>query len=116
MVRAGGSDLPPTESAGSTVSHAELERRQPRSAPDALRYEPGVFVQQTAHGRGLGVYSRADRPADAAAFDGIRLNNSTFRQGPNQYFFTVDSRSIEAIADRARRKLDALWVGCALAA
>jgi outer membrane receptor protein involved in Fe transport len=30
-------------------------------------------------------------------FDGIRLNNSTYRQGPNQYFFTLDSSSIESI-------------------
>jgi len=97
VVRAGGSDLPPTESASSTVSHAELERRQPRSAPDALRYEPGVFVQQTAHGQGSAFIRGLTGQQTLLLFDGIRLNNSTFRQGPNQYFFTVDSRSIEAI-------------------
>ena len=37
------------DDATSTVTRRDLERRLPRSAPDALRYEPGVFVQQTAH-------------------------------------------------------------------
>jgi hypothetical protein len=32
---------------GSTVTRRDLEERRPRSAPDALRFEPGVFVQQT---------------------------------------------------------------------
>jgi iron complex outermembrane receptor protein/hemoglobin/transferrin/lactoferrin receptor protein len=97
VVRAGGSDRLPSESASSTVSHADLERRQPRSAPDALRYEPGVFVQQTAHGQGSAFIRGLTGQQTLLLFDGIRLNNSTFRQGPNQYFFTVDSRTIEAV-------------------
>lgn len=96
-MRAGGSERLPAESAGSLVSHSELDRRQPRSAPDALRYEPGVFVQQTAHGQGSAFIRGLTGQQTLLLFDGIRLNNSTFRQGPNQYFFTVDSRSIEAI-------------------
>src|SRR3712207_2264601 len=36
----------PEGRASSTLHRADLERRLPRSAPDALRYEPGVFVQQ----------------------------------------------------------------------
>ncbi len=97
VIRAGGSDRLPAESASSTVTRADLDRRQPRSAPDALRYEPGVFVQQTAHGQGSAFIRGLTGQQTLLLFDGIRLNNSTFRQGPNQYFFTVDSRSIEAI-------------------
>ena len=97
VVRAGGSDRLPNESASSSITRAELERRQPRSAPDALRYEPGVFVQQTAHGQGSAFIRGLTGQQTLLLFDGIRLNNSTFRQGPNQYFFTVDSRAIEGI-------------------
>ncbi len=97
VVRGGGSERLPVESARSSITHAELERRQPRSAPDALRYEPGVFVQQTAHGQGSAFVRGLTGQQTLLMFDGIRLNNSTFRQGPNQYFFTVDSRAIEGI-------------------
>src|SRR5262249_1938556 len=30
-------------------------------------------------------------------FDGIRLNNSTYRQGPSQYLFTVDAQTVDHI-------------------
>src|SRR5690606_11798001 len=40
------------ERAASVVTRRDLEERLPRSAPDALRFEPGVYVQQTAHGQG----------------------------------------------------------------
>jgi iron complex outermembrane receptor protein/hemoglobin/transferrin/lactoferrin receptor protein len=69
----------------------------PRSAPDALRYEPGVFVQQTAHGQGSAFIRGRTGQQTVLMFDGIRLNTSTWRQGPNQYFFTVDSHSIHHI-------------------
>src|SRR5262245_41890005 len=87
----------PEERATSTVRKSDLERRLPRSAPDAIRYEPGVFVQQTAHGQGSAYLRGLTGQQTVMLFDGIRLNNSTYRQGPNQYFFTLDSRTIQSI-------------------
>jgi iron complex outermembrane receptor protein/hemoglobin/transferrin/lactoferrin receptor protein len=97
VVRAGRDDGLPDERAHSTVNRSELERRQPRSAPDALRYESGVFVQQTAHGQGSAFIRGLTGQQTLLLFDGIRVNNSTYRQGPNQYFFTIDSRTIDTI-------------------
>ena len=89
--------LPPTGQATSTVTREEIEVRQPRSAPDALRYEPGVFVQQTAHSQGSAFIRGRTGQQTVLMFDEVRLNNSLFRQGPNQYFFTIDSRTIDTI-------------------
>jgi iron complex outermembrane receptor protein/hemoglobin/transferrin/lactoferrin receptor protein len=94
---AGGQEELPVERATSTVGRRDLERRLPRSAPDALRYEPGVFVQQTAHGQGSAYLRGLTGQQTLLLFDGIRLNNSTYRQGPNQYFFTLDSHTIRSI-------------------
>ena len=96
------SDRPPIPSlpehrAGSKTTREDMERRLPRSAPDALRYEPGVFVQQTAHSQGSAFIRGMTGQQTLLMFDGIRLNNSTYRQGPNQYFFTLDSQTIESI-------------------
>jgi outer membrane receptor protein involved in Fe transport len=81
----------------SRVSPADLEERLPRSAPDALRYEPGVYVQQSAHGQGSPYIRGRTGQQTIVLFDGIRLNTSTWRQGPNQYFFTIDSASVHSI-------------------
>jgi len=74
-----------------------MEERLPRSAPDALRYEPGVYVQQSAHGQGSPYIRGRTGQQTVVLFDGIRMNTSTWRQGPNQYFFTVDSQSLRSI-------------------
>ena len=87
----------PDDRATAIVTRKEMDRRLPRSAPDALRYEPGVFVQQTAHGQGSAFIRGLTGQQTLMLFDGIRLNNSTYRQGPNQYFFTLDARTIRAI-------------------
>lgn len=89
--------LPDPGQATSTVTRQEIEERQPRSAPDALRYEAGVFVQQTAHSQGSAFVRGRTGQQTVLMFDDVRLNNSLFRQGPNQYFFTVDSRTIDHI-------------------
>lgn len=83
--------------AGSVVTREEIEERLPRSAPDALVYEPGVYVQQTAHGQASAYLRGLTGQQTVLYYDGVRLNTSTFRQGPNQYFFTVNSRTIQKI-------------------
>lgn len=87
----------PDHRAKTEVTRQQMERRIPRSSPDALRFEPGVFVQQTAHGQGSVFIRGLTGQQTLLLFDGIRLNNSTYRQGPNQYFFTLDSQTIESI-------------------
>ena len=78
----------------SVVSARELEERLPRSAPDALRYEPGVSVQQTAHAQASPYVRGMTGQQVVHLFDGVRLNNSIYRQGPNQYFFSVDTYTL----------------------
>jgi len=79
------------------VTRLEREERIARSAPDALRYEPGVSVQQTAHGQASPYVRGLTGQQVLLVFDGVRLNNGVYRQGPNQYFFTVDERTLERI-------------------
>jgi outer membrane receptor protein involved in Fe transport len=79
------------------VTRRDREERIARSAPDALRYEPGVSVQQTAHGQASPYVRGLTGQQVLLVFDGVRLNNGVYRQGPNQYFFTVDERTLERI-------------------
>ena len=83
--------------AASSVSRRIMQERLPRSAPDALKYEPGTSVQQTAHGQASAFIRGLTGQQTVLLFDGIRLNNATFRQGPNQYFFTVDSSTVASL-------------------
>ena len=72
-------------------------RRAARSMSGALQGLPGVLVQKTAplqHSpfiRGFTAYH------NLLLIDGIRLNNSTFRAGPNQYWATIDPLSVRNI-------------------
>ena len=81
--------------ASTVVSRRDLDERLPRSAPDALRWEPGVYVQQTAHAQASPIVRGLTGQQVLLMFDGVRLNNGTYRQGPNQYLFTVDAASVD---------------------
>lgn len=83
--------------ASTTVTRDEMDERLARSAPDALRWVPGVSVQQTTHGQASPYVRGLTGQQVFIAFDGVRLNNGTYRQGPNQYFFTVDVATLDRI-------------------
>ncbi|MFK8002342.1 MAG: TonB-dependent receptor [Polyangiales bacterium] len=79
----------------SEVSRSQLDERLPQSAPEALVYEPGVSIQQTAHGQASPFVRALTGQQVVHLFDGVRMNNGVYRQGPNQYFFSVDSLTLE---------------------
>ena len=66
-----------------------------RTLPDALAYTPGVLVQKTANGHGSPFIRGFTGRQNLLLVDGVRLNNSTLRGGPVQYWNTVDPLSID---------------------
>ncbi len=79
----------------STLSDTTLrEKRQVRTIPESLRELPGIMVQKTAHGQGSPFIRGFTGFRNLMLIDGIRLNNSVFRDGPNQYWNTVDPLSV----------------------
>lgn len=69
----------------------------PRSTPESLNIIPGVFIQKTNHGGGSAFIRGLTGNQTLILIDGIRMNNSTFRYGPNQYLNTIDPFSIQRI-------------------
>jgi outer membrane receptor protein involved in Fe transport len=80
-----------------TIKRKELNRFQPRTTPEALNGMTGVFVQKTNHGGGSAFVRGLTGNQTLILIDGIRLNNSTFRYGPNQYLNTIDLFTIDRI-------------------
>ncbi len=68
-----------------------------RTTPEALRDLPGIMVQKTAHGQGSPFIRGFTGFHNLLLIDGIRLNNSVFRPGPNQYWNTVDPFSLDRL-------------------
>ena len=79
------------------VSADRIQELQAPSLPDALQQQPGILLQQTARGMGSPFIRGFTGFRNLALIDGIRLNNSVFRDGPNQYWNTIDSLSLAAI-------------------
>ncbi len=63
-------------------------------ANELNREVPGVIVQKTGHGQGSPFLRGFTGFRTLLLIDGIRLNNSVFRDGPNQYWNTVDPFTI----------------------
>jgi len=61
-----------------------------RTLPDLLSGVPSVLAQKTAYGQGSPFLRGFTGFRTLCLIDGVRLNNSVFRDGPNQYWNTVD--------------------------
>ncbi|MDA0576863.1 MAG: TonB-dependent receptor [Verrucomicrobia bacterium] len=71
-----------------------VDGRPARVMPDILKGVPSVMLQKTGYGQGSPFLRGFTGFRTLALIDGIRLNNSVFRDGPNQYWSTVDPLSI----------------------
>jgi len=88
-------DLPYT---ARSISATNIQTRKlSRTMPDALKEIPAVMVQKTAHGQGSPYIRGFTGFRTLCLIDGIRLNNSVFRDGPNQYWNTVDPLTIKSL-------------------
>ena len=74
-----------------------ITRRQSRTLPEALEETPGVSIQKTGPGQGSPFIRGFTGFRNVLLIDGIRLNNSIFREGPNQYWATVDTYMIDRL-------------------
>jgi hemoglobin/transferrin/lactoferrin receptor protein len=87
-------DIP---NAMTVLGQNQLSKKTPRSTPEALMETAGVWMQKTNHGGGSPFIRGLVGNQVLVLIDGIRLNNATFRYGPNQYLNTIDPWQIERI-------------------
>ena len=79
------------------VTAEEIRRRNYRNTPEALSDIVGVFVQETNDGGGAPIIRGMVGNQILILVDGIRVNNGSYRLGPNQYLNTIDLNQIERI-------------------
>jgi hemoglobin/transferrin/lactoferrin receptor protein len=87
--------LSETPYAASSLDAEYLWENSRRTLPDALQYTPGVLVQKTGNGQGSPFIRGFTGRQNLLLMDGVRINNSTYRSGPVQYWNTIDSLSID---------------------
>jgi len=68
-----------------------------RTIPEVLMGSSGVFIQKTNHGGGSAFIRGLTGNQTLLMLDGVRINNATFRYGPNQYLNNIDLYTINQI-------------------
>lgn len=86
-----------TPASSDVVDAQQLQRRAYRTVPQALRDIPGVMVQETSPGQGSPYIRGFTGRDNLFMIDGVRLNNSTNRSGPMQYWNSVDAQSLDRV-------------------
>jgi hemoglobin/transferrin/lactoferrin receptor protein len=80
-----------------SIDKQELEQTLPRNLPEALMYTPGVMVQKTSNGQGAPFIRGFTGYRTLALIDGVRYNNSVYRDGPNEYFSLIDIYTMDSL-------------------
>jgi len=84
-----------TPNAVSVLNLIQLERTNAEHASNLLRDSVGVIAQETTVGQGSPMLRSLTGYQSAIQVDWVRLNNSTFRSGPNQYTATIAPEMLE---------------------
>ncbi len=79
------------------VDRQALDAMPGETLPEALAGTPGVLVQKTAVGQGSPYIRGFTGFRTLLLVDGVRLNNSVFRDGANQYWSTVDPLALDRL-------------------
>lgn len=83
-----------TPASVSVVDAQEILDRALRTVPDALRYTSGVMIQKTTYAHGSPFIRGFTGRQNLLLVDGVRMNNSTYRSGPVQYWNTLDANAV----------------------
>ena len=86
-----------TPNAVSVIDRAQIEHINAETTPRILRETVGVWAQQTTVGQGSPLLRGLTGYQALLSIDGIRLNNSTFRSGPNQYLGTISPDTLDRV-------------------
>ena len=84
-----------TPNSVSVLNLSQLERSNAEHASNLLRDSVGVIAQETTVGQGSPMLRSLTGYQSAIQVDWVRLNNSTFRSGPNQYTATIAPEMLE---------------------
>ena len=79
------------------IDRRQLAERIPVEMFDAMQNEVGVVMQRTQRGSAAPFIRGLTGQQVLILVDGIRLNNATFRSGPNQFLNTIDPGMVEHI-------------------
>ena len=80
-----------------TISQEELNKKNITALPEAFEENPEISMQRTTLGGGAPILRGLIGQYNLILIDGVRLNNSTYRSGPIQYFNTIDPNIVESI-------------------
>jgi len=69
----------------------------PRTLAESLTSIPSIMVQKTAYGQSSPYVRGFTSYHNVLLVDGIRLNHSAMRPGPNQYWSTVDGLAVDRL-------------------
>ncbi|MBK8101175.1 MAG: TonB-dependent receptor [Planctomycetes bacterium] len=81
----------------SVLGSERIRQQGYRTMPQVLREQTSVLVQETSPGQGSPFIRGFTGFSNLLLIDGVRLNNSVFRSGPNQYWNTIDPLSLDRI-------------------
>lgn len=79
------------------TSREALDRRPFTLLGQALREQPGVMLQQTTTAQVSPVIRGFTGQGNLYLVDGVRLNSSTWRSGPSQYFAWINADAVSSL-------------------